>query len=234
MVVHLYQVGADDRLRIQTVTTIIFTYSGQRVQSGSTVVENGFQQGGGMRLRHPLAPRSRPPDRETLMKKINAYGIAAVLSFAAVVTQAAVAGADPVPLTPAPVAESIDAQADFDNALGNAANEFGLATGVGSLSGTLVAAPVGCAAGSAAGAALMPPAFLPGAVGGCIAGAIAGLALGTASGTAALGVPAGIGAAARFFDTINAPSADAANQGTDPGASQGADPAAQAGGDAGK
>ncbi len=113
-----------------------------------------------------------------------------------------------------PAAENIDAQADFDNAVGNASNELGLATGVGMLLGTGVGSAGGCVAGAVVGATLMPPAFLPGAAGGCLAGAIAGITLGTASGVLGLGIPVGISAGTRFFQTIDTPAAPHADTGT--------------------
>jgi hypothetical protein len=108
-----------------------------------------------------------------------------------------------------PMAHPVDAQTDFNNAIGVAANNMGLATAVGALGGTIVGGCVGGVAGAVVGAALMPPIFLPGAAGGCLAGAAAGIALGAATGTVLLGVPVGIASAIQFFNTINTPTAPA-------------------------
>ncbi|WP_203236726.1 hypothetical protein [Nocardia panacis] len=119
---------------------------------------------------------------------------------------------DPATATPAqtPALQPVDAQADFDNALSAAANQFGLATGIGTLTGTIIGAALGCVAGAVVGAALMPPIFLPGAAGGCVAGAAAGIALGAAAGMIGLGLPVGIASAIQFFQRINTPPAAAA------------------------
>ncbi|WP_063064621.1 hypothetical protein [Nocardia violaceofusca] len=99
----------------------------------------------------------------------------------------------------------VDAQSDFNDAIGVAANQIGLATGVGVLVGTAAGLGIGCVAGALVGAALMPPIFFAGAPGGCLAGAAAGAALGAAAGTVILGGPVAIASAIQFFNTINKP-----------------------------
>lgn len=97
----------------------------------------------------------------------------------------------------------VDAQTDM--ALGAAATQFGLASGVGSLIGTIIGLVGGCVLGALTVGALTAPIFFAGAPGGCIMGASIGVALGAAAGVIALGLPVGIAAAIQFFQTINAP-----------------------------
>ncbi|MEV5650463.1 hypothetical protein AB0L57_19610 [Nocardia sp. NPDC052254] len=99
----------------------------------------------------------------------------------------------------------IDDQADFNDALGVAANQIGLATGLGVLVGTAIGLVGGCVAGALVGTALMPPIFFAGAPGGCLAGGSAGAALGAAAGTIILGVPVAVISGIQFFDTLNKP-----------------------------
>ncbi|AHH21040.1 hypothetical protein [Nocardia nova] len=98
-----------------------------------------------------------------------------------------------------------DQTAVFNDALGVAANQIGLATGLGVLVGTAIGLVGGCVAGALVGTALMPPIFFAGAPGGCLAGGSAGVALGAAAGTIILGVPVAIISGIQFFDTINKP-----------------------------
>ncbi|MGW4243016.1 hypothetical protein [Nocardia sp. NPDC004722] len=116
---------------------------------------------------------------------------------------------DPATAKPVAMLENIDAQADFDSALGAAGTQFGLATGLGTLVGTLIGGVGGCVLGAIVPAALMTPIFVPGWVGGCLAGGAAGAALGAAAGTVLLGVPVGIASAIQFFQRINTPAAPA-------------------------
>jgi hypothetical protein len=102
---------------------------------------------------------------------------------------------------------NIDATTDFDNAVGNMANELGTGIPLGALAGTIIGGGVGCVAGAAAGAALMPPIFLPGAAGGCLAGLAAGSAIGAAVGTVVVGVPVTIAGAVKFYNTLYGPGA---------------------------
>lgn len=94
-------------------------------------------------------------------------------------------------------------QSDFNDAVGVAANQIGLATGMGALIGTAAGLVGGCVAGAVVGTALMPPIFFAGAPGGCLAGAAAGAALGAAAGTILVGGPVAVASVIQLFDTLN-------------------------------
>lgn len=104
-----------------------------------------------------------------------------------------------------PEAKPIFSQDDFNAALGVAANQVGLASGLGVLLGTAIGLAGGCVAGAVVGTALMPPLFFAGAPGGCIAGAISGAALGAAIGTVAIGGPAAVVSLVQMYNTLTAP-----------------------------
>lgn len=113
---------------------------------------------------------------------------------------------DPAQAHPADMpVKQVDAQADFNGALGAAATQFGLATGVGTLIGTIIGLVGGCVLGAVTVGALTAPIFFAGAPGGCIMGAATGAAVGAAAGMILLGVPVGIASAIQFFQTINSP-----------------------------
>ncbi len=101
----------------------------------------------------------------------------------------------------------VDAQHDFNDYIGVAANNIGLAVGVGSLIGTVVGAIGGCVAGLALASTTLafPPLFLPAGAGMCLAGVAAGAGLGVVAGTIIFGVPVAIASAIQFYNEINTP-----------------------------
>ncbi|MFE3028617.1 hypothetical protein ACFXG3_31245, partial [Nocardia tengchongensis] len=106
----------------------------------------------------------------------------------------------------------VDATADFNGALGLAATQFGLATGVGTLAGGIVGAGVGCAAGALTGGFVaLPtgPIAVPAAAFGCIVGASVGIGIGSLAGAAVVGIPVGIASAVQMYNTLNAPVSNA-------------------------
>ncbi|MFE3058782.1 hypothetical protein [Nocardia sp. NPDC059239] len=119
----------------------------------------------------------------------------------------------------APV-ENIDAQADFNAALGVAATQFGLAVGIGSLAGSLIGAPVGCLVGATIGAATLPAFFIASGPAGCLVGMGLGATIGPVIGAAALGIPVGIASAVQMYNTLNAPQQQAPESGS-PGVTAG-------------
>ncbi len=103
-----------------------------------------------------------------------------------------------------PELKPVFSQEDFNEAVGVAANQVGLATGIGVLVGTAIGLVGGCVAGAVVGTALMPPLFLAGAPGGCLAGAVAGAALGVAAGTVIVGGPVAVVSVIQLFNTVTA------------------------------
>ncbi|WP_084525172.1 hypothetical protein [Nocardia vaccinii] len=103
-----------------------------------------------------------------------------------------------------PDLKPVFSQDEFNDAVGVAANQVGLATGIGVLVGTALGLVGGCVAGAVVGTALMPPLFLAGAPGGCLAGAVAGAALGVAAGTVIVGGPVAVVSVIQLFNTVTA------------------------------
>ncbi|MGY4099604.1 hypothetical protein ACW2Q0_08590 [Nocardia sp. R16R-3T] len=103
-----------------------------------------------------------------------------------------------------PALKPVYSQDDFNDALGVASTQIGLATAIGGMVGAAIGLAGGCIAGAVVGAELMPPVFFIGAPGGCIAGAGVGAGLGTAIGTLALGVPVAVVSAIQMYNTLNA------------------------------
>ncbi|MFE9579966.1 hypothetical protein ACFYO1_26520 [Nocardia sp. NPDC006044] len=96
----------------------------------------------------------------------------------------------------------------FNTAIGAAATEFGLATGIGTLVGGIAGASIGCGVGGVAGAIFGAPILDAGGltiIAGCLAGAGALISVGSLLGAALLGVPVGIAAAIQFQNTMNEP-----------------------------
>lgn len=96
-------------------------------------------------------------------------------------------------------------QDEFNSALGVAATQFGLATGVGGLAGGLIGAVGGCIVGGTIGFALVPAFFLASGPAGCLVGAGLGATIGPWIGAGIVGIPVGIAGAAQMFNTLNAP-----------------------------
>jgi len=99
----------------------------------------------------------------------------------------------------------------FGAAVGSAAAEVGLGLAVGSLIGTAIGAGIGCIAGGAlVGSAVAVPTVgvlaVPGFLGGCLVTGAAGGGVGAIAGTVLVGGPIAVASAAKFFNTINAPS----------------------------
>ena len=102
---------------------------------------------------------------------------------------------------------NVDASADFNGALGVAATQFGLATGVGAMVGGLVGLGVGCVAGGLTGGFVaLPtgPIAAPAALFGCILGGSTGAGLGAVVGGALVGIPVGIASAVQMYNTLHA------------------------------
>ncbi|MGW4771897.1 hypothetical protein ACWEO2_28140 [Nocardia sp. NPDC004278] len=104
------------------------------------------------------------------------------------------------PLSPslggsAPVAavDGANPQADIDNALSQAGNEFMLAVTMGTMAGGVVGLVGGCVVGAVVGA-----------IGGCIPGLGIGAAVGPIIGGLVVGVPVGIAALAQAYNTLHA------------------------------
>ncbi|WP_280275193.1 hypothetical protein [Nocardia wallacei] len=96
----------------------------------------------------------------------------------------------------------------FDAAIQAAVNEFGLASGVGTMTGGLIGAAVGCGVGAVAGAIFGAPVLDAGGLtllAGCLAGAGVLGGLGAILGAAVVGVPVGIASAIKFQHTMNQP-----------------------------
>ncbi|WP_227981119.1 hypothetical protein [Nocardia spumae] len=108
---------------------------------------------------------------------------------------------------PSQQAHNVDASADFTGALGVAATQFGLATGVGTLAGGVIGMGVGCVAGALTGgfvAIPTGPIAAPAAALGCVMGASVGAGLGGVTGAAVLGIPVGIASAVQMYNTLHA------------------------------
>ncbi|WP_216895739.1 hypothetical protein [Nocardia alni] len=107
---------------------------------------------------------------------------------------------------PAPPAPK-DPQKDFESALGTAATNFGLATGVGSMVGGVAGLVVGCPIGMVTGGTLTAVTVVgtpAGIIGGCVLGAATLGGLGALVGGAAVGAPVGIASAAQMYNTLHA------------------------------
>ncbi|NEW45693.1 hypothetical protein GV794_07055 [Nocardia cyriacigeorgica] len=111
----------------------------------------------------------------------------------------------------APTAESATQQIGgseaYYAALGIAATQFGLATGVGSVAGGVIGLGVGCVAGALTGGFVaLPtgPVAAPAAAFGCIIGASLGAGIGAVVGGAALGIPVGVASAVEMYNTLHA------------------------------
>ncbi|MFE3262337.1 hypothetical protein ACFXPS_43715 [Nocardia sp. NPDC059091] len=111
--------------------------------------------------------------------------------------------AEAIAATATPEAKPIHSQDDFNDAVGVAANQIGMATAIGAMVGAAIGLVGGCVAGAIVGTELMPPAFLIGAPGGCIAGAGVGAGLGTAIGTIAIGAPVTVVSLVQLASTLN-------------------------------
>ncbi len=111
-------------------------------------------------------------------------------------------------LAPHPVdAPAHDPQADFNSALGTAATQFGLATGVGAMVGGVGGVLVGCPLGVVTGGVLTSPTIIGtplGIVGGCILGASAVGGVGAIVGGATLGIPVGVASGVQMYNTLHA------------------------------
>ncbi|MFB8003715.1 hypothetical protein [Nocardia sp. NPDC056000] len=137
---------------------------------------------------------------------------AAPVAAAAQVDSAAQTPVDTVAAV-APVAgpgDAIDPQERYNRALGTAATQFGLATGIGTLVGGTIGLVSGCVLGAFTGGSLFIPVSagtltLPAAAAGCVGGGAMAGGFGAAAGAALVGIPVGIAAASQFFSTINAP-----------------------------
>lgn len=101
----------------------------------------------------------------------------------------------------------IDAGADFNAALGQAAVQFGLATGVGTLAGGVVGMGLGCVGGALTGGFLAIPTgpiAAPAAALGCVMGASLGAGIGGVTGAALLGIPVGVAGAVQMYNSLHA------------------------------
>lgn len=115
-------------------------------------------------------------------------------------------GAAPATATSAPNRQ-IDASADFNAALGQAAVQFGLATGVGTLAGGVVGMGLGCVGGALTGGFLAIPTgpiAAPAAALGCVMGASLGAGIGGVAGAALLGIPVGVASAVQMYNSLHA------------------------------
>ncbi|MQY19118.1 hypothetical protein [Nocardia macrotermitis] len=100
-----------------------------------------------------------------------------------------------------------DPQADFNSALGQAATQFGLATGVGGMVGGVGGVLIGCPVGIVTGGVLTSPTIIGtplGIIGGCILGASAVGGVGAIVGGAALGIPVGIASGVQMYNNLHA------------------------------
>ncbi|MEU0503106.1 hypothetical protein [Nocardia sp. NPDC005998] len=95
--------------------------------------------------------------------------------------------------TPVAAVDGANPQADIDNALSQAGNEFMLAVTVGTMAGGVVGLVGGCVVGAVVGA-----------IGGCIPGLGIGAAVGPIIGGLVVGVPVGIAALAQAYNTLHA------------------------------
>ncbi|MBF6422829.1 hypothetical protein IU436_29955 [Nocardia farcinica] len=108
-------------------------------------------------------------------------------------------------------AQNIYSQEEFNSALGLAATQFGLATGIGGLAGGLIGAAGGCVVGATIGFALVPAFFLASGPAGCLVGAGLGATVGPWIGAGIVGIPVGIASAVQMYNTLNAPAPAPAN-----------------------
>ncbi|MEC3920677.1 hypothetical protein [Nocardia sp. CDC160] len=114
---------------------------------------------------------------------------------------------DRSPAAPELIDDTHDPQTDFNNAIGVAANQVGLAATAGSIAGTVIGAAIGCPIGAlTAGFTALPtgPIAVPAAALGCVAGAGIGVGLGAAIGTAVVAGPVGIASAVQAYNTLHA------------------------------
>ncbi|MCU1642834.1 MAG: hypothetical protein JWN03_3109 [Nocardia sp.] len=122
------------------------------------------------------------------------------------------------PITPgAPVIKQVDAtaNANFNQAISNLANEVSVGVAIGSLIGTVIGAGIGCIAGGAilgagATAATIGTLTIPGAIGGCLVTGAAAAAIGLVAGTIFIGGPVAAVALFQFFNDLATPPAPAA------------------------
>ncbi len=117
-----------------------------------------------------------------------------------------VTSSPPTSSVPEPNRE-IDASADFNAALGQAAVQFGLATGVGTLAGGVVGMGLGCVGGALTGGFLAIPTgpiAAPAAALGCVMGASLGAGIGGVTGAALLGIPVGVASAVQMYNSLHA------------------------------
>ncbi|WP_067886311.1 hypothetical protein [Nocardia vaccinii] len=116
--------------------------------------------------------------------------------------------ADATAPAPQPVdAPAHDPQADFNSALGTAATQFGLATGVGTMVGGVGGLLVGCPLGVATGGLLTAPTVIGtplGIVGGCLLGASVLGGVGAIVGGATLGIPVGVASGVQMYNSLHA------------------------------
>ncbi|MCU1648174.1 MAG: hypothetical protein JWN03_8449 [Nocardia sp.] len=144
---------------------------------------------------------------------ISGVGLAAGYATAESVEPHAVA--NPAPNTspidqsnaPLQIDDAHDPQTDFNNAIGVAANQVGLAATAGAIAGTAVGVAIGCPLGAVtAGFTALPtgPIALPAAALGCVAGASIGIGIGAAIGTAVVAGPVGVASAVQVYNTLHA------------------------------
>lgn len=108
---------------------------------------------------------------------------------------------------PVDAATPHDPTADFNSALGVAATQFGLATGVGGMVGGVGGALIGCPVGALTGGALTSVTVIGtplGIVGGCLLGASTIGGVGAIVGGATLGIPVGIASGVQMYNTLHA------------------------------
>jgi hypothetical protein len=100
-----------------------------------------------------------------------------------------------------------DPAADFNSALGVAATQFGLATGVGAMAGGVGGALIGCPAGALTGGTLTAVTVVGtplGIAGGCLLGASVIGGVGAIVGGATLGIPVGIASGVQMYNSLHA------------------------------
>ncbi|MEV5835470.1 hypothetical protein [Nocardia sp. NPDC052112] len=127
---------------------------------------------------------------------VSQSAVAAPLTMVHVDAPADSSALQPVSAEPVPVAaksDETDPQADINNALSQAGNEFMLAATVGSMAGGVIGLVGGCVIGAVVGA-----------IGGCIPGMGLGGGIGTIIGGVVVGLPAGIAALAQAYNTLHA------------------------------
>lgn len=100
-----------------------------------------------------------------------------------------------------------DPKQDFNDAVGVAANQIGLATGIGSMAGGAIGIAIGCPVGAVTGGLVAAPTIVGSpvlAALGCVVGAGTGAGLGAAIGGMALGVPVGVASGVEMYNTLHA------------------------------